>query len=108
MPDDNYITGFYNKTEKTFQKDFNGTGFVYKNPEAFENKSAEVCYIPELINDEYTYFDFLKIAKGNYPLAEYLFETVDWQRPETLFNELVVDGEIDTEGNYMIFDEESV
>jgi hypothetical protein len=49
-----------------------------------------VCYIPELSNKRYTYADFLKISKGNKEILEYLFETVDWQNPETLFNDLVI------------------
>ena len=32
--------------------------------------------------------DFLDIAKGNEELAETLFDLVDWQHPETLYNEL--------------------
>jgi hypothetical protein len=40
----------------------------------------------------------LRISKGNEAVLEYLFEEVDWQRPETLFNDLVLSGEIDEEG----------
>jgi hypothetical protein len=36
----------------------------------------------------------LEIAKGNQSIANYLFETVDWQSPETLYDELVESGEV--------------
>jgi len=35
----------------------------------------------------------------------YLFTTVDWQCPETLFDELLNDGEIDENGNFIYIGE---
>ena len=69
-------------------------GKIYKNPVAFAAKSKEICYIPELSEKQYSYFDFLEIAKGKQSIANYLFETVDWQSPETLYEELVESGEV--------------
>src|SRR5690606_37312170 len=46
-----------------------GQGYIYKNFEAFKNKTNEICYIPEYGIDEennieqsYTYNDFLEFA----------------------------------------------
>ena len=65
----------------------------------FLSKSKEVCYIPEAEDSEYTWFDFVHIAKGNEELARIIFDLCDWQHPETVFEELFMEGEIDGEGN---------
>lgn len=79
-------------------------GYIYKDFNAFENKTNDICYIPEYgvdddntIEDSYTYQDFLDIAKGVFDsngfegkpevLAGKLFEFCDWQSPETLVEE---------------------
>jgi len=62
-------------------------GYCFKDYKAFESKKG-VCYIPELTDHKYTYNDFMDIAKGNEELAKTLFDLVDWQHPETLYNEL--------------------
>lgn len=71
-------------------------GMIFKDPIAFKRKVG-VCYVPE--NDffvgGYTYDDFLSLAEGNEEIAEYLFETVDWQHPETVLDEDFSIGEID-------------
>lgn len=84
---------------------WSGQGYIYKNFEAFKNKTNEICYIPEYGIDEennieqsYTYNDFLEFAteylKNNkgYKLtpeqfAEELFNIVDWQSVEVLIDE---------------------
>jgi hypothetical protein len=96
--------GCYNKSTGEYIKDFSGQGFFYMDYDAFISRTDEVCYISELSNTQYTYADFIKIAKGNEKLAEYLFSTVDWQCPETLFNDLLIDEEIDEEGNFILID----
>lgn len=83
-------------------------GFVYKNPNAFAGKSAEICYIPELdfrsltpdengwysldqAEDEcigYTYQDFVDICDGEASVARVVFDSVDWQSPGTYYDEL--------------------
>lgn len=63
-------------------------GCVFKDEEAFEKKVG-TCYVPELTDDEYTYYDFIKIAKGSKEVAKRLFLMVDWQTPETLLEELM-------------------
>lgn len=75
-------------------RDSSEQGNVFKDPIAYRNKKA-ICYIPELSDDAYTYEDFLALADGSTEVADYLFETVDWQSPSTLFNENVNEGEID-------------
>jgi hypothetical protein len=91
--------GNYNMITGEFIRDFSGQGWFYMDCDAFFNKTNEICYIPELFDTHYTYMDFLKIARNNEYLALYLFTTVDWQSPETLFNDLLIDGEINEEGN---------
>jgi hypothetical protein len=98
MTDADYKIGYFDKEKGEYVKEYSGQGWHYKNFIAFANKSEEVCYIPELFDTHYIYADFLKIAKNNISLAEYLFETVDWQSPETLFSDLENDDEIDTSG----------
>lgn len=79
-------------------KEFHEQGFIYKNYEAFNNKTDEICYIPELNglegeeetihnNTTYNYNKILKIAKGNEQLAQELFKIANWQHIETLHTE---------------------
>lgn len=103
MTEDKTPIGYYDETSKQFVKELGGQGEFYKNFEAFENKSNDVCYIPELSDKEYRYSDFLEIAKENINLAKILFETVDWQNPETVFWELVNSREIDENGKFLIW-----
>ena len=82
-------------------------GAFYKDMVAFDKKQG-VAYIGEyyfdnithhitingetyhanLMPNEYTYDDFLMIAGGDERRAQFLFETVDWQSPESLNDEL--------------------
>lgn len=99
MEKDNII-GFFNAETNIYTKAYGISNYgqtqgkIYKNPVAFAAKSKEVCYIPELSEKQYAYFDFLEIAKGKQSIATYLFETVDWQSPESLYDELVKSGEV--------------
>jgi len=93
--------GYCNKITGEYIKEFSGQGCFYLDHDAFFNKTNEVCYIPELFDTQYTYIDFINIAKNNEELARYLFTTVDWQSPETLFNDLLIDDEIDENGNFI-------
>lgn len=88
-------------TNNKVELEWSGQGYIYKNFEAFKNKTEEICYIPEYGVDEednievsYTYNDFIELAKGietdeftPEQIAISLFETVDWQSVETLLNE---------------------
>jgi hypothetical protein len=93
-----YNIGFFDNKTRQYIKEFSGAGFVFKDYEAFESKSAGVCYIPESYEIHYTYADFMWIAKGNTELAGYLFNSVDSQRPELLFDELVCQDIIEEDG----------
>lgn len=76
----------------------------YKNKDAFENQEG-VCYVPENPDEDergYTYDDFLNIARGNEKLAEVIFDLCDWQHPETVFEDMKVEGEVDEDGNILI------
>ena len=75
-------------------KEYSGQGYIYKDTNAFANKSHETCYVPELSNTQYNYYDFLSIAKGNHDVAMALFELCDWQHPESLRDEWELRGKL--------------
>jgi hypothetical protein len=99
---ESYIIGEIDNNGK-IHKDSTMNGYVYKNAYEFENKSDEICYIPEYGDEDnpredgFTYQDFLDIAKEaikNYDwnitpeqLAQNLFDDVDWQSPHTLIDD---------------------
>jgi hypothetical protein len=78
-------------------------GTIYKDDHAFETKSKDVCYVAELSDEQYTYQDFVDIAKGALEnlnvegdiekLAKILFDSCHWQHPETLIDEWITYGE---------------
>lgn len=83
-------------------KQLNGQGFIYKNYNRFLSKSKNVCYVPELSDKSYRYKDFVEIAMefivnndlNNYnpeELAFEIFDTIDWQHPETLISDWEID-----------------
>jgi hypothetical protein len=105
MAEDDFIIGSFDPKTGQYTKELGGQGIFYKDTKAFREKLEKVCYIPELSDYPYTYSDFLNIGKGNVKLTEMLFEMVDWQSPETLFNDLVDSGEIDENGKFLIYQE---
>lgn len=68
-------------------------GYIYKNPNAYENDKSAVCYVPELSDSTYTGQDFLDICNGQQDFADELFGGVDWQHPETLMEDWFVNNE---------------
>lgn len=78
-----------------------GTFLDLKDTLAFESKTG-ICYVPECGDSQYTYDDYLEIAKGNERLARIIFDLSEWQHPETIFDELLREGEIDENGNILI------
>jgi hypothetical protein len=96
-----YTIGYFDKGTGKFIKEQDWQGFFYKDTKSFKEKSNVVCYIPETSDDHYSYTDFLRIARGNHNLATVLFEIVDWQSPEILFNDMVDSGEIDESGKFL-------
>lgn len=90
------------KVEKEYCELGVNHGYIYKNTEAFEQKLDEVCYVPEYtVNDDvsegYNYQDFLDLAKETFgefgfkgnieKFAEVLFNSCEWQSPETLIED---------------------
>lgn len=82
-------------------------GYVYRNPRAFEDRGDDVAYIANaaweepLRHDEngyvrlsdidqehvYTYGRILEACSGSRQMAERVFAELDWQHPETLYDE---------------------
>lgn len=65
-------------------------GVCFKDWEAFYNHPDQPCYVAEY--DEtgdiaWTHNSFLALAEWDERIAEYLFETVDWQSPTSLLAE---------------------
>jgi DNA-directed RNA polymerase subunit RPC12/RpoP len=71
------------------KKGLSSQGEVYKSYPAFYNKTNETCYVGELNDFEYTYKDFLDLANGNEEIAKHIFDTVDWQSPQTYLEEML-------------------
>lgn len=78
------------------KREFFGQGNIFKDEDAFFNHPDKPCYVPETSDDVYTKEDFLSICGGQEDIAQILFEDVDWQHPETRFEELYVEGELIT------------
>ena len=80
-----------------YEKDWYRQGFVYKDEEAFLFSPKDVCYIAEddYPNEEkqYTRTDIVRICDGNVALATIIFYMLDWQHPETLYDEYIRENE---------------
>ncbi len=81
------VIGEYTPKTKTIKREYFQQGWIYKNKNAYELADNQVCYIPELTDSTYTKKDFIAIAKGNERLAEVIFDTCDWQHPESLLED---------------------
>lgn len=81
--------------EAIIDREYYRQGWIFKDEEAFRLHPEQVCYVPELSDEGYTRQDFLAMCNGQEELAEFLFEMVDWQSPETLKSELLATYEID-------------
>lgn len=79
-------------------REFYGQGMIFKNDEAFyDTENPErACYIPELSDSIYTRKSFFDMCNNQSDIAEELYQSVDWQHPETLLDEWEILGEIDT------------
>lgn len=74
--------------EAVLDRGYYRQGWIFKDEEAFRLHPEQVCYVPELSDEGYTRQDFLAMCNGQEEVATLLFESVDWQSPETLLNEL--------------------
>ena len=81
-----YIPAIGNKAE-TIQREFYGQGMIYKNNEAYDSGLDIVCYIPEQSDSKYTHRDFLAMCNEQEEIAQVVFDSVDWQHPETYVDE---------------------
>jgi hypothetical protein len=116
-PNDEEVKVLKNRIELELPFDSTDNGFCYK---IYDFKNADwddIVYIPEYSDDDnlnlvsddeedtldsiydvhsvYSKHDFYDIASGQEFLAIALFQTVDWQHPETLLDEWWQCGTID-------------
>lgn len=60
----------------------------------------EIVYTTES-GDNYTGKQIFEIAKGNEKLSNIIYHLCDWQHPETIFQELLNEGEINEKGEIL-------
>ena len=80
--------------EAIIDREFYGQGFIFLDEEAYESSLDKVCYIPELSDTTYTHQDFLNLTDNQEAWASDLFDSVDWQHPESLLEEYYANGEL--------------
>lgn len=80
--------------EGNYIKDWYRQGWIFKDEDAFLHRPNDVCYIPEFSNnlddgseDTYSRNSIIDICDGDEKLAFELFYMLDWQHPETLYDE---------------------
>ena len=97
----------YDEATKSYrvERDATAQGFVFKDGENYYKHPDRPCYVPELSDDIYTKNDFLEIAKDNEALADFLFDMVDWQSPETLLDELLQNDIVCEQNDSYVFTE---
>lgn len=90
-------TQFEIDQNREFPYEWIGQGYGYKN-ENYETED-EIIYIPEYAYVDghaqygYSFKDFLDICEGYRKRAEFLFQLVDWQHPESAYDEIDFDGD---------------
>ena len=83
------------ESEAVIDREYHRQGYIVKDEEAYETSLEKVCYVPELSDATYTHQSFLDMCDGQEEIARSLFDRVDWQHPETLFEEDYANGEYD-------------
>lgn len=78
---------------EVIEREYYGQGMIFKDEEAYKNYPDRVCYVPELSDITYTRQDFLNLCDGNVEMADELFDNCDWQHPESLLEDWIVNGE---------------
>lgn len=86
------ISSIYGK-EVLVEREFYRQGLIFKDEEAYRCRPDAVCYVPELSDATYTAKDFLELCNGQQEFADELFDEVDWQHPESLLEDLMVNSE---------------
>ena len=82
-----------NDMPEVIEREYYGQGMIFKDEEAYKEHPEQVCYVPELSDSIYTRQDFLNLCDGNVEMADELFDNCDWQHPESLIEDWVVNGE---------------
>lgn len=76
-------------------KEWYGQSFVFKDYVAWEHGNSDApVYVPELSDTVYTKQDIIDIAGGNEKLADCIFDMLDWAHPDSLLEDLKINGEI--------------
>lgn len=71
----------------TLERKWYGQGAVFKSWDAYHNRPADPCYVPELSDTVYTAQSFLELCNDQQEFADELFDGVDWQHPESLMED---------------------
>jgi hypothetical protein len=92
---------------KRYLYGYTSEGMCFKDEEIYLNRPDEICYIPEstfidcdkddngsISSDDaefggYSHNSILDLCDGNENLAKVVFDTIEWQCPETYYNELL-------------------
>ena len=84
-----------NGTPEVISRDYYRQGWIFKDEEAYldEEHPDCICYIPELRDSLYTRQDFLDMCKGQREFTDELFYACDWQHPESLMNDWIINNE---------------
>lgn len=78
------------------EKGYYRQGWIFKDEYAFYHEPEKPCYVPEEEEENfYTREDFIALCNGQEKIAEMIFDEVDWQHPETCFDEQFQHGELD-------------
>lgn len=78
------------------EKEYYRQGWIFKDEYAFCHEPGKPCYVPEEEEENfYTREDFIALCNGQEEIAEMIFDEVDWQHPETCFDEQFQYGELD-------------
>ena len=77
------------------EREYFRQGWIFKDEEAFRERPKEPCYVPELSDTVYTGEDILAICRGQKEVAEEIFYALDWQHPESLLEDWIVNGELE-------------
>ncbi len=83
-----------NKMILRLDRDWLGQGWGFKDEDAFEYRPKAPCYVPELSDKVYTREDFINLCDNQSEIAKIIFHLIDWQSPETLLDEEIVEGEL--------------
>ena len=79
--------------EYIIHREFYRQGMIFKDEEEYRLHKGQPCYSPELSDSVYTGNDFLELCNCQQEFADELFDGVDWQHPESLMEDWLVNNE---------------